>query len=101
MKRAFLGLVFSVFCVTGCKSSLSTPSRCDKAVDNIMAKCGTCFGTSSSSSSSMGSASCRQALLNMCGTGSSSSSSSSSANPDAFLDCVANATSCDVILLCR
>ncbi len=69
-----------------------------------MAKCGTCFGTSSAGTSSRDSASCKQALLNMCGTGSASSSaslSSSSVSPEAFLACVANATSCDGILLCK
>jgi hypothetical protein len=33
--------------------------------------------------------------------GSSSSSSSSAASPEAFLDCVAYATTCDGILLCN
>ena len=99
MKRALLGLVLSVLFVSGCPSSTV---KCDKAVDNIMAKCGTCFATSTSSTSSKGSASCRQALMSMCGSGSSSSSSSSSSlSPDAFLACVANATSCEGILLCR
>jgi len=99
MKRAFLGLVFSVLCVTGCPS---TTVKCDKAVDNIMARCGTCFATSTSSTSSKGSGSCREALMGMCGSGSSSSSSSSrSSSPDAFLNCVAAATSCEGILLCR
>jgi hypothetical protein len=41
----------------------------------------------------------------MCGTGSASSSSalssSSAPSPEAFLACVANATSCDGILLCK
>ncbi|HSY41931.1 MAG TPA: hypothetical protein VLA79_20480 [Polyangia bacterium] len=75
-----------------------------KAVDNIMAKCGTCFATSTSFTSSKGSGSCRRALMDMCGSGSSSSSSSSSSShstPEAFLACVAYATSCDVILLCN
>jgi hypothetical protein len=77
---------------------------CVKAVDNIMAKCGTCFANSTSLTSSKGSASCRRALMEMCGSGSSSSSSSSSSShstPEAFLACVAYATSCDVILLCN
>jgi len=111
MKRAslgtFLGLLFTALSVTGCSSStLVSPlnSKCEKAVANIMAKCGTCFATSTSSTSSRGNTSCRQALMSMCepaGTWSSSSSSSSlTSSPDAFLDCVGNATSCDVILLC-
>jgi hypothetical protein len=76
---------------------------CEKAVNNIMAKCGTCFATSNSFTSSKGSGSCKQALMGMCGSGSSSSrsSSSSASSPDAFLACVANATSCDGILLCN
>jgi len=98
MRRAFLGLVLSVLAATGCPSS---SSKCEKAIDNVIAKCQTCLAGSSSSSSSRDSASCRQALLNMCGSAGSSSSSSSSSNPDAFLNCVANATSCDGILLCR
>ena len=104
MKRALLGLALSIFAVagTGCPSTLTSAlsSKCTKAVDNVMAKCGTCFGTSTSSTSSRDSASCRQDLMNMCGTGSSSSSSGSS-SPAAFLDCVGNATSCDVIKLCN
>jgi hypothetical protein len=42
--------------------------------------------------------------MGMCGAGSSSSSrssSSSASSPDAFLACVAYATSCDGILLCN
>lgn len=80
---------------------------CVKAVDNIMAKCGTCFANSTSLTSSKGSGSCRRALMEMCGSGSSSSSSSYSSSssshstPEAFLACVAYATSCDVILLCN
>jgi len=106
MKRAFLGLVAVSLLAFAASGAVCTPapSKCDKAVDNIMAKCGTCFATSSSSStstSSRNSDSCRQALMNMCEpTTSSSSSSSSGSGSDAFLDCVANATSCDVILLC-
>ena len=104
MKRAVVGVVAGLFLaafgLTGCPSSTS---RCEKAVNNIMAKCGTCFGTSTSSTSSRGSASCKEALMGMCGSSSSSSrsSSSSASSPAAFLDCVANATSCDVILLCN
>jgi hypothetical protein len=105
MKRAFVGVVLSLFCLTGCPSSISSSAAmCTKAVDNIMAKCGTCFATSTSLTSSKGSASCRRALMDMCGSGSSSSrssSSSSASSPDAFLACVANATSCDGILLCN
>ncbi|HSS37310.1 MAG TPA: hypothetical protein VLT58_00940, partial [Polyangia bacterium] len=72
-----------------------------------MSKCGTCFATSNSFTSSKGSGSCKQALMGMCGSGSGSgssssrSSSSSASNPDAFLACVAYATSCDGILLCN
>jgi len=106
MKRAFLGLVLSVACFSlgGCTNQQlqsQLQSTCEKAVDNVMAKCGTCFGTSTSSTSSRGSESCREALLGMCGVGSASSSSSASSSPEAFLNCVANATSCDGILLCN
>jgi hypothetical protein len=104
MKRAFVGVVLGLLFVTGCPSSISSSSAmCEKAVNNIMAKCGTCFGTSSSFTSSKGSASCKQALMGMCGSGSSSSrsSSSSGSSSNAFLACVANATSCDGILLCN
>ena len=107
MKRAFLGLVLFVACASlgACTNSLQSQSqlqsKCEKAVENVMAKCDTCFGTSTSSTSSRGSESCREALLGMCGVGSSSSSSSSAASPEAFLDCVAYATSCDGILLCN
>jgi hypothetical protein len=104
MKRAFATVVLGLLFVTGCPSSISSQSSmCEKAVNNIMAKCGTCFATSSSSSSSKGSGSCKQALMGMCGSGSSSSrsSSSSASSPDAFLSCVANATTCDGILLCN
>lgn len=105
MKRAAVGVVLSVlFFATGCPSSISSQSSaCEKAVNNIMAKCGTCFATSNSFTSSKGSGSCKQALMGLCGSGSSSSrsSSSSASSPDAFLACVANATSCDGILLCN
>ena len=105
MKRALVGLVLSLLFVTGCPSSISSQSAmCEKAVNNIMSKCGTCFATSNSFTSSKGSGSCKQALMGMCGAGSSSSSrssSSSASSPDAFLACVAYATSCDGILLCN
>lgn len=100
MKRALVGLALSFLSVTGC---FPVTSKCEKAIDNIINKCGTCLpgSSSSTSTSSRGSDSCKAALMDMCGpVGSSSSSSSSTTNPDAFLDCVANATSCDVILLC-
>lgn len=106
MKRAAVGVVLSLLFATGCPSSISSQSAaCEKAVNNIMAKCGTCFATSNSFTSSKGSGSCKQALMGMCGSGSGSSSSrsssSSASSPDAFLACVANATSCDGILLCN
>ena len=99
MKRVVLRLALLFLGLTGCPSSTS---MCEKAVDNIMARCGTCFATSSSLGSSRGSAGCKQALMGMCGSGSASSaSSSSSSNPSAFLACVASATNCDGILLCN
>src|SRR5262245_46888480 len=98
MKLAFLGLVFSVvLSVTGC---FPTNSKCERAVENIIAKCGTCLpGSSAAATSSRDSATCKEALMNMC-PASSSSAASASANVDGFLNCVANATSCDVILQC-
>jgi hypothetical protein len=104
MKRACAGAVVGLLFVTGCPKSISSSSAmCERAVNNIMAKCGTCFATSTSFTSSKGSASCKEALMGMCGSGSSSSrsSSSSASSPDAFLACVATATSCDGILLCN
>lgn len=100
MKRTLVALVISLLSLTGCPSS---PSMCEKAVNNIVAKCKTCFATSTSMTSSRGSASCKQALMGMCEPGPSSSSASSSAasNPNAFLACVAAATSCDGIMLCN
>ena len=106
MNESFLGLAFlAVFSVAGA-GCIPANSKCDKAVDNVMAKCGTVFRDVDLvlDAARRDSASCRQALMNMCGTGSfssSSSSSSSASSPDAFLDCVAYATSCDVILLCK
>jgi len=110
MKRAFAAVVLGLLFVTGCPASssltspLSSSTMCEKAVNNIMSKCGTCFATSNSFTSSKGSGSCKQALMGMCGAGSSSSSrssSSSASSPDAFLACVSYATSCDGILLCN
>jgi hypothetical protein len=98
MKRAFLGLALSVLFVGGCTPATS---KCEKAIDNIIRQCQTCAPTSSAGTSSRGSDSCRLALMDMCGpVDLTSSASSSSGNNAAFLDCVANATSCDVIMLC-